>query len=317
MSEPRPSDPLRFPIPTSDEIASIVAGNHGTSVLDVAEVKVQGGVNHTFLATTPDRRLIVRVNEAAELRRFQKEAWAIQHAAAVDVPVPEVAAVGVAAELAYMIESYVEGPSGNSLPPDGQRSAWREIGGLLKRIHSVPVGGFGEELSDLTEGGSANWARYLDYNLGALNDRDPLVEMGVLEPKTQGRLRASFEGLRDIPKTFGLSHGDMSLRNVISHEGRLHVIDWGEANAHFVPHFDFGIILEDSLDAESSEFVELLAGYGLDRPGFQLLKPYVEALRLLIRTDKVRWALERRPERLAGRARDLVRFMNRIGWAAS
>jgi len=310
----RSGDPLPFKVPSHDTVASIVARDLNSSVETVDEVAVQGGVSRTFVARTPGRQLIVRVNEAAELSRFQMEAWAIGHAAAADVPGPQVASVGIAGELAYMIESYIEGPSGDRLSGAEQRSAWREIGRLLKRIHSVPVGGFGEELTDMSGGGSTKWDRYLDYNLSALDDNDPLLAQGIVDKSTQQKLKASFERLRSIPKRFGLSHGDMSLKNVISRDGRLHVIDWGEANAHFVPHFDFGVILEDSLDRASPEFSELLTGYGLDLDGFQALEPEITALRLLIRTDKVRWALDRKPERFAGRAGDLKRFMKRARW---
>ena len=129
---------------------------------------------------------------------------------------PAVLSVGVAGDLAYMIESYVEGNSGRVLPVDQHGAAWNEIGMLLKRIHSVPVGGFGEEAGDMSAGGSTNWDHYLDYNLNALTGSDPLVAQGILDRATQAKLRSAFERLLVIPKQFGLSHGDMSLGNVIS-----------------------------------------------------------------------------------------------------
>ena len=79
-----------------------------------------------------------------------------------------------------------------------------------------------------------------------------------------------------------------------------------------MPHFDLGIIIEDSLDVRSREFDQLLVGYGLDQASFEALSPDVRALRLLIRTDKIRWALDRRPDRLAARSRDLFRFIGRM-----
>ena len=47
---------------------------------------------------------------------------------------------------------------------------------------------------------------------------------------------------------------------------------------------------------------------------FQDSRAQISALRLLIGTDKVRWALDRKPERFAGRASDLKRFMKRVSW---
>jgi fructosamine-3-kinase len=308
----RPADPQRFKTPSPERVASIVVRETGSSIRQVEQLD-HGSVNRSFLVTTGTTRVVARINEFGELPRFQKEAWAITQASTAGVPVPNVVGVGNDQELSYIIESYIDGRRGDVIPSAERPAMWREIGRLLKRIHTVSVAGFGEDFADMTSGGATNWERYLDYNLSALTPADPLLARGFLTTSDQDKLRRSFEGLRGLPRHFGLSHGDVSPSNVIEGNGGLHVIDWGEANAHFVPHFDLGIILEDSLDSSSPEFGQLLEGYGLDEAAFRALVPDVIALRTLIRIDKIRWAIDRRPERAEARAADLKRFEERVG----
>jgi tRNA A-37 threonylcarbamoyl transferase component Bud32 len=308
----RTADPQRFKTPSLETVASIVVRETGSSVSQVDPLE-HGSVNRSFLVTTETTRLVARINESSELPRFQKEAWAIAHALAAGVPVPEVVAFGTDHELSYIIESYIDGRRGDGVLSAKRTAMWREIGRLLRRIHTVSVAGFGEDFADMTSGGSANWERYLDYNIGALTPADPLLTRGILTTSDQERLRRSFEGLRGLPTNFGLSHGDMSASNVIDGNDKLHVIDWGEANAHFVPHFDLGVILEDSLESSSPELRQLLEGYGLDEAAFRALLPDVIALRTLIRIDKIRWAIDQQPERAQARVADLKRFEERVG----
>lgn len=272
------------------------------------------GVNDVVLVSCGQRQLIARFNVAAELGRFRKEAWCIDRAAEVRVGGPEVLGVGTDGPYAFMVESYVAGRRADAMPAAAQGQIWRDLGGLLRRVHAVPVGGFGEELADLTDGGGygANWERYLGFNLSALTPADPLLEIGGFDDATQARLRRTFETLTRATLRFGLCHGDPSLANVIlDADGALRLIDWGEAHAHVVPHFDLGGILQGGLDEHAAEFQAVLDGYGLDRAGYDAIRPQVIALRLLIATDKVRWAIDRKPERLRAKVETLRSLLHR------
>ena len=285
-------------------IDAVVDRHRGTRV--TSAVPIQSGVNRVFRLRAGDQRLIVRLSDVAEIARFRKEAWCIDRAAAAGVPSPAVLAVGAQGAYAYMLENDVPGRRGTELGPAGQLSTWRHLGALLRRIHDIALAGFGEELAGMTTGGDARWQRYLAYNLGELTARDPLMAMGVLTKEDQDRLRSDFEGLARAPLRFGLSHGDFSLRNaIVGDDGLVSVIDWGEAHAHVVPHFDLGVVLQTSLRDDAPGFAALLDGYGLDRAGYDVIRSDIQALRLLIATDKVRWARDRRPDRLAGTRRIL------------
>jgi len=206
-----------------------------------------------------------------------------------------------------MIQSYVAGRRGDALAGEERPRMWGDFGGYLRRIHDIAVGGFGEELSDLTEDDrGAGWRHYLDYNLSSLTAHDPLLAEGVLDQESQGLLRLTFARLGQAQLRFGLSHGDPSPWNVIlADDAVLRVLDWSEAHAHVVPHYDLGVILDGRLDEEAPEFRALLNGYGWDATAYGAIRREVMDLRLLIATDKVRWALARKPERFADKAKTL------------
>ncbi len=276
-------------------------------------IPIKSGVNQVLRLRAGGRALIVRLNEPAELERFHKEAWCIAQASAVGVPGPEVVAIGVEGAFAYMLEAEKPGERGAELGPAGQLATWGKLGAHLHRIHQIPLSGFGEELAAMRSGGDAAWRRYLSYNLGELTRDDPLLASGVLTGHDHRRLRHEFEALSHAPLRFGLSHGDFSLYNtIVGDDGEPTVIDWGEAHAHVVPHYDLGVILQSSLTEDAPGFAALLAGYGLGLHEHAAIRAEISALRLLVATDKLRWARARRPDRLAEKTRVLRSLLSAL-----
>ena len=112
--------------------------------------------------------------------------------------------------------------------------------------------------------------------------------------------------------TFGLNHGDISLRNTLVEEsGKVNLLDWGCAEAHSVPHVDFIHVLSCQLKTgipNDAQFQAFLRGYGMTRKEFRLLEPQCLELMLLVSFDKVRWAIERSPSNL----KELIRKAKRI-----
>lgn len=72
---------------------------------------------------------------------------------------------------------------------------------------------------------------------------------------------------------FGLSHGGLSLVNTLVTEYQVTLIDWGAAEAHVVPHYDLGVILEDSLSDSTDYFHKVLENYGMSFSEFLTIKP--------------------------------------------
>jgi aminoglycoside phosphotransferase (APT) family kinase protein len=257
-----------------------------------------GEVNQTYLVTTLSQEFVARINSKDEFRRFQKEKWCIEQAAHLGVATSPVIDLGTYKNESFMLLEYIAGTSGMDF--DNKKHTWQTIGRYAKLIHSIPVQGFGEGLDDITEGTANSWVKYIDDNLHSMTDPVQFYDQEIATAEQVEYLVDGFKELKSQTYKFGLSHGDMSLRNVIIDSSNcVHLIDWGAAEAYIVPHYDLGVILTDSLNEDSDEFREVLDGYGLGADQYQDIRDDIQTLMLLIAFDKVRWAMDRKPERLS------------------
>lgn len=210
--------------------------------------------------------------------------------------------MGQAERNAYMVETFVPGENGEDRAGD-KNDVWRELGRYAKLIHSIEVVGFGEELVDPERGAfKDSWDRFIDYNVSSLTDDDILIEFGVLTSAQSEEVRAVFEEIRRQSFNFGLNHGDLSLWNtLVEPSGKVNLLDWGSAEAHIVPHFDFVHILgchEESGDPDEAELRAFFEGYGISQAARERLEPELYSLMLLKAIDKLRWALDQNPSKV-------------------
>ncbi|SFJ81042.1 Predicted kinase, aminoglycoside phosphotransferase (APT) family [Paenibacillus sp. UNC496MF] len=265
----------------------------------------KGSMNQVCAAETENRKVVVRMNDEAAYPGFVKEKWCIGQAAAAGVPGPEVLSVGIADGAAYMIQAFIEGDNGaeSSVP----RSAiWRKLGEYARRIHSIPVKGYGENLADPVHGefrspphagSDGSWLGYVQHNIHSLTEDDRLIELGVITPAESRRIQERFEALKREPLRFGLNHGDLSLKNtMVNPAGQVLLLDWN-AKVSAVPHATIAQLmhyrmlgLEESATAE--EFEAFLDGYGLGGEDLAGIGQYL----LLRAFDNLRWAINRRPD---------------------
>lgn len=294
-----------------EELASNLSAQHLVGSLKSIEPISGGEVNKVFIIKSDTRAAVLRVNGLVELERFQKETWCIAQSAAVGVLGARVYEVNKTKDYAYMLIGYIEGSNGNKIVATPK--LWEHLGEYLKLIHEIPVKGFGEKLDDIISGSKTQWAEYLRYNIESLGDDDKLISMGVLDSSISAKLSTIFLGLASSDFTFGLNHGDYSLANIIVDEKSLpHVIDWGSAQAHIVPHHDLSVILAESLKEGSEEFIALLNGYGLSKSEFEAIKPQIMNLQLLEAVDKLRWALDKAPEWVKAHKTRLVKHLRTV-----
>ncbi len=147
----------------------------------------------------------------------------------------------------------------------------------------------------------------MTYNLERLDRADPLLRQGFYSRSRQARLADSLRELTDVPAHFGLSHGDLTSRNLIAPDsGPLVLIDWGSASFGPVPWTDLLVLDRDARQAGSSVRPDVdayLDAVGLSRAATW---PTFERFRELQLLDLVRWAAERRPERLSDAMDDLA-----------
>jgi aminoglycoside phosphotransferase (APT) family kinase protein len=278
-------------------IERVVAEATGAQVIAVRPILGRGTLNRVYIVDTPAARYVARLGTEHGLAQYRKEAWCSLRAAEQGVPCPVVLAVGELAGAAYMLLAYVPGVDGDAASSD-EAHLWRTLGSYAKRIHSIPVAGFGDDLVDPACGAfGGSWDRYVACNIARLNARDPLLRLGVFSPAQSRQLRQRFETLAAAPLRMGLSHGDLAPRNSrIDAAGRIHLLDWGCAHAHVVPHHEIAQLRRDGVTFSSTAFGAFLTGYGLTPAAFEALQPEIDAVTLLQAVDLVRWALDRSPE---------------------
>ncbi|NBD24852.1 phosphotransferase family protein [Paenibacillus glycinis] len=267
----------------------------------------KGFVNQVCVVETDRRKVVVRMNDASAYPAYAKEKWCIEQAAAVGIPGPAVLSIGIVGDTAYMIQSYIDGDNGlDSKAP--KADIWRRLGQYAKRIHAIPVKGFGENLADPAQGefrspphagSDGSWQGYVQYNIDCLTERDPLIRLGVLDEASSRNVRRRFERLKKETYRFGLIHGDLSLKNtIVSGAGEVRLLDWGNAEVRTVPHGDLMRVMQGRfLDGDPSPeaFMAFLDGYG--GMGEDDLAAARELL-VLRSFDNLRWALDRSPDRI-------------------
>lgn len=282
------------------------------SIITMQPVAKAGEVNLVFAISTPTRKIIARVNDVSELDRFKKEQWCIKQATQAGVKGAEVLDLGSNDEYAYMLMPYIEGKRADQEGVDVD-VVWRMIGEYAKKIHNIAVEGFGENLEDMASGNLKKWRDYLEYNISSLGENDPLLKRGIISLEQSDLLRAHFTKLARLDVRLGLSHGDLSLDNVIVNEDKeVILIDWGSAEGHLVPHYDLSVILAESLSDDSEEFMQVLRGYGMTNDEYDGIKSQITSLTLLIAVDKVRWAIDRSPQSLDANVAHLNKVLLRI-----
>lgn len=268
----------------------------------------KGIVNQVCVIETESHKVVVRMNDKDTLPSFIREKWCIEQAAAVGIPGPEVLSIGVVDETAYMIQTFIHGDNGldsKVLKTD----IWRQLGEYAKHIHSIKVKGYGENLIDPVHGefqspphagSDGSWQGYVQYNINSLTEHDRLIQLGVITQTESQKVRRLFENLKIGSFHFGLNHGDISLKNtIVNQANQVILLDWGNAEVSLVPHatviqlMEYQILgLEEGPSIE--EFKAFLDGYGISENDLADMRH----LLLLKAFDKLRWAIDRSPDRI-------------------
>lgn len=228
-------------------------------------------------------------------REHVKEHWCAAAARAAGAQTPESLAVGEFEGRSYQVQAFSPGrPPG----PDEQNRAWEAMGRWARAFHTVPVAGWGPQMSG--DGVFADdWAAHLAYNIGALAPDDPLLGLGVLDAGASTDLKHRFERLAARPFRLGLSHGDLSVHNVLVDEAGepLALIDWGSAGAFPVPHYDLNEIIR--ADRATGPQIDIFRkAYGLSDAAFAQVMADLPDLAALRDIDTLRWGLAHAPDQL-------------------
>ena len=290
------------------EIAGQIVGRIFGRPATLPRVSGRGSCNSVFIAAVAGvERRVVRVNADRDGREFPKEAWCMAQAGMAGVSVPRPLDHGVVGGWNYSVQSF-EG-DGDGRDCEDQLPVWRWLGQAAARFHRVAVEGFGVTM--LEEGQfDGGWPRYVGDNLRAVADR---AESGWLTDGEASTLQRRFEGLAEARFRFGLCHGDLTPRNVVldAGRGRMTLVDWGCAEAHIVPHFDFREVLRDHAP-DSAEVSAFVAGYGMGDDGLRAALPEIGSLLLLCAFDLVSWARHCAPAQVAEKKGQLRNYLDRF-----
>jgi len=294
----------------AEKIASLLLGK---PIDEVTPIYGKGIVNQIFTVRVAADTFVVRMSQPADADRalpfYEKEVWCLEQAAALGIPGPKVLQIGRYATRPYMLQTFVAGKNVEDCAMD-QRDIWAVLGRYARQIHGIALDGFGERLTDFHKGEAAKaWRTFIDYNLNSLTPEDELLRLNVYQPDQVHEIRKIFQQLRQTNFRFGLNHNDLALRNtVVDETGKVNLLDWGSAEAHLVPHYDFLEILRWHRPNDE-RFLAFLDGYGMREHELAPLLREVQSLALLKAFDLTRWAIDRCPariEEIADRARQVV-----------
>ena len=266
-----------------------------------------GNQNHVVRVRAAGADVVVRfTRDAGRLGEdpFDVEAWCAPAAAAAGIRTAPVVARTHVDGVSVLVVAHVAGAPTAA----DDLAGWRAVGAAAARLAEVgtddaPDGLFSRFGRDL----DAAWDEHLVYNLDALGPNDALPGLGVYDVRDRSRLRDVVASVRDRRLAQGLAHGDLCHRNLVTaSDGGYVILDWGSAQVGPTPWTDLELVHRWHVtgDAETpvsaAAWDEVLAAT-IERtavPPDEAAR-IVGSLAVLHALDVVRWALDRRPDRLA------------------
>lgn len=262
------------------------------------------GVNVVVVVGTGADRWVIRAPK--DLRSadvFAAEQWSARQARSLGIATPAVTHVGTLDDRPFSAQRFVAGTPALDAP-HRHDELWTTLGEYCLRIGEIqPAEGAPDVLfsrfgADLP----AAWTAHLDYNLDQLDADDRLLRIGALSTAEQRQVADRIEVLRALPPRFGLSHGDLALRNLVLPDPSLAgdaaptLIDWGSAAFGPVPWRDLYQVDRDRRREGVTSWRQL--GRFAEAAGVDLTAEWdtLVSYRLLQHVDLVRWALDRRPD---------------------
>ncbi|WP_454294758.1 aminoglycoside phosphotransferase family protein [Salana multivorans] len=282
-----------------------------------------GSVNHVVVVSSGEDRWVVRfAREPGNDGIFAAEQWCAGKAVAAGVPTARTIATGALDGLEYGIQEYVPGaPASGTEPADPEESWWATLGRYAAATHQIQPDDDAPGALFSRFGLAEAWRQHLAYNLDCLTgDDDVLLSRGVYSPEERRRVHDTVATLRAAPMRFGLSHGDLSVRNLLvsgeagdSAPSAPVLIDWGCASFGPALYLDLVALERERPNTgrpTAGEWELFLAAAGADREEVDAVLP---AFRILQRHDLVRWAIDRCPERLEETVHDFRAVLDQSG----
>lgn len=267
-------------------IREIINREQSEKVLSFREIKGFGTVNTIFDIRAQEGNYILRLNRDDKRLEYKKEKWCIDKIGGLGIPTAEVLSIGMINEYCFMIQRKIPGINGAKCESKERINIWLRLGEYAATYQQIKR--IEEEEFERTAF-HKDWKARLEYNLKELNKEDILIREGILSKREQKKAREALDSLRNKEFEMGLVHGDLSPRNVILNNGKIHLLDWGTAEVNIVPHNEIGIVLM-SKEASNEAFTAFLSGLGIAKQEYLKIEEEINLLNFLHQLDIYRWA---------------------------
>lgn len=262
---------------------------------DGSALRLHGGeVNVTHRVTAPTGDVVVRFpRDRRRHDEFPVERWATRTAAAAGLPVARTLSTGAVHGVPFIVSEYV------AQSQEPVERPWSWLGSYARTIGTFDLSDapasvfsrFGRDLEDA-------WRQHLAYNGAELRPDDPIAADGAYATSDLARIRSSLSGLEQTSFTFGLAHGDLAPRNLLSAGSAQPpvLIDWGGATTGPAPWTEARRAYEWAFcdrTITEPEYAELLTALGLDPRSDN---PTIAAMVVLHLIDVTRWPRDIRPD---------------------
>ena len=292
------------------EVVFEIAERHSLPRAPIVPLRGLGSVNHVFTLGTDTDRYVVRVPiDPLRQDEFVVEQWCLEQAAQHRIPTPAFVGRGEVSGTPYIVLTHVDAsPVGER----GDLAAWETLGRYGRLAHEFDwTNGPDQLFTRFGRDPEVAWREHLLYNAAQLTNADPLIELGVYRDSEQPRLRDVVDDLLQRDLAYGLRHGDLAPRNLLRPaNGSPVLLDWGQASVGPVPHGDLlGAFTSHAVQGQpTAAELDTFSG-ALGEPIAALLDT-LEGLMVLEALDRVRWALDKRPDRVTHLVNDARRTLH-------
>lgn len=250
----------------------------------------KGKVNKVFKVSVNGDTYIFRFNEKDYLNSYQKEFYCINKAGEAGIPVSKVYFIGVEGECSYMVLNYIDGVNGLDTPEVEHEDVYKTLGQYARKFNSIEVGGFGRNVIDEKSGFFENWKLFYEQNIENMFDDGVFLEKEILNKEQIEIIKNRLLEMKDWKIDPKLCHGNLHISNtIVSPDGRVYVIDWGNGVGHIAPHVD----LADLIAWKDRKYLDsFLNGYGMTKEEFLNIEHDVNNLLIIQLLSVIKYSIK-------------------------
>lgn len=271
-------------------IRNISIKHFGTEPQSFEQIFDKGKVNQVFKVLINSVFYIFRLNKKDYLNTYQKEFFCIKQAKGSGIPTSEVYYIGVEEENSYMILNYIKGINGVDLPKEKYAEVYKTLGSYAKIFNEIEVGGFGRDVEDEQKGFFKDWKTFYKETMDSLFENKILIDNGALTSEQSEKLKDRLSEMENWNFNPRLCHGNLHITNtIISDDGKVCVIDWGNGAGNLAPHVDLADLIAWK---DRSYLDDFLQGYGMSKEEFESIEHDVNNMLIIQLLNVIKYSFE-------------------------